>query len=123
MGLLDGKRLLITGVITDASIAFSVAQLAQEQGATIVLTGFGRMSLVAERVAKRLPDPPPVVELDVTVPAHIDSLAERVREHVATGSTACSTRSASPRRPAWAGVSSTRRGRTWRWPCRSRRTP
>ena len=54
MGLLDGKRLLITGVITDASIAFSVARLAQEEGATIVLTGFGRMSLV-ERVAKRLP--------------------------------------------------------------------
>ena len=54
MGLLDGKRLLITGVITDASIAFHAAKIAQEQGAQVVLTGFGRMSLV-ERVAQRLP--------------------------------------------------------------------
>jgi enoyl-[acyl-carrier protein] reductase I len=81
MGLLDGKRLLITGVITDASIAFSIAKLAQEQGAQIVLTGFGRMSLV-ERVAGRLPEKPPVVELDVTDPTHLESLADRVREHL-----------------------------------------
>jgi enoyl-[acyl-carrier protein] reductase I len=80
MGLLDGKRLLVTGVITDASIAFSIARLAQEQGATLVLTGFGRMSLV-ERVAKKLPDPPPVIELDVTDTEHLATLAERVREH------------------------------------------
>ena len=81
MGLLDGKRVLITGVITDQSIAFSVARLAQEEGATVVLTGFGRMSLV-ERVAKRLPSPPPVVELDVQNQEHLDSLADRLREHV-----------------------------------------
>jgi enoyl-[acyl-carrier protein] reductase I len=81
MGLLDGKRLLITGVITDASIAFSIAKLAQEQGAEIVLTGFGRMSLV-ERVAGRLPSKPPVVELDVTDPTQLESLADRVREHL-----------------------------------------
>ena len=81
MGLLDGKRLLVTGVITDASIAFSVARLAQQEGAQVVLTGFGRMSLV-ERVARRLPEPPPVVELDVANQEHLDSLADRVREHV-----------------------------------------
>ena len=81
MGLLDGKRLLITGVITDQSIAFTVAKMAQEQGATVVLTGFGRMSLV-QRVAARLPEPPPVVELDVADQSHLDSLADRVREHV-----------------------------------------
>jgi enoyl-[acyl-carrier protein] reductase I len=81
MGLLDGKRLLITGVITDASIAFSIAKLAQEQGAQVVLTGFGRMSLV-ERVARRLPENPPVVELDVSDSAHLESLADRVREHM-----------------------------------------
>ena len=81
MGLLDGKRLLVTGVITDASIAFSIARLAQQEGATVVLTGFGRMSLV-ERVAKRLPEPPPVVELDVSNQEHLDSLADRVGEHV-----------------------------------------
>jgi meromycolic acid enoyl-[acyl-carrier-protein] reductase len=81
MGLLDGKRLLVTGVITDASIAFSIAKLAQQQGATVVLTGFGRLSLV-ERVAKRLPEAPPVVELDVANSEHLDTLAARVREHV-----------------------------------------
>ncbi|MCW2596320.1 MAG: enoyl-[acyl-carrier-protein] reductase FabI [Jatrophihabitans sp.] len=81
MGLLDGKRLLITGVITDASIAFSIARIAQEQGATVVLTGYGRMSLV-ERVARKLPSPPPVVELDVADPAQLDSLADRLGEHL-----------------------------------------
>jgi meromycolic acid enoyl-[acyl-carrier-protein] reductase len=81
MGLLDGKRILITGVLTDSSIAFHVARVAQEEGATVVLTGFGRLTLV-ERIAKRLPDPPPVLELDVTNPDQLDSLADRVREHV-----------------------------------------
>ncbi len=81
MGLLDGKRILITGVLTDSSIAFHVARVAQEQGATVVLTGFGRLSLV-ERIAKRLPDPPPVLELDVTSPEQLESLADRVGEHV-----------------------------------------
>ncbi len=81
MGLLDGKRLLITGVITDSSIAFAVAKVAQEQGAEVVLTGFGRLSLV-ERVARRLPKPAPVVELDVTSAEHLQALPDRVREHV-----------------------------------------
>jgi enoyl ACP reductase len=81
MGLLDGKRLLITGVITDASIAFSVARLAQLEGAQVVLTGFGRMSLV-KRVAAKLPQPAPVLELDVTDPEQLATLPERVREHM-----------------------------------------
>jgi meromycolic acid enoyl-[acyl-carrier-protein] reductase len=80
-GLLAGKRLLVTGVITDQSIAFSVARLAQEEGAEIVLTGFGRMSLV-ERIAKRLPKAAPLVELDVTNNEHLESLPDKVREHV-----------------------------------------
>ncbi|MEY7973077.1 enoyl-ACP reductase FabI [Saccharomonospora xinjiangensis] len=80
-GLLEGKRLLITGVITDASIAFHAAKVAQEQGAKVVLTGFGRLSLV-ERIAKRLPEPAPVLELDVQNTDHLDTLADRVREHV-----------------------------------------
>ena len=80
-GLLAGKRLLVTGVITDQSIAFSVARIAQEQGATVVLTGFGRLSLV-ERFAKRLPVAPPVIELDVTNAEHLAALPDRVREHV-----------------------------------------
>jgi len=80
MGVLDGKRILVTGVLTDASIAFHVARIAQQEGATVVLTGFGRLSLV-ERIAKRLPEPPPVIELDVTDDAQLGSLAERVAEH------------------------------------------
>ena len=81
MGILDGKRLLVTGVLTDASIAFHVARIAQQEGATVVLTGFGRLSLV-ERIAKRLPQPSPVLELDVTDAGHLASLADRVAEHV-----------------------------------------
>ncbi|MDM4719812.1 enoyl-ACP reductase FabI [Micromonospora sp. WMMA1363] len=80
-GLLAGKRLLVTGVITEASIAFSVARLAQENGAQVVLTGYGRLSLV-ERIAKRLPEPAPVIELDATNTEHLAGLADRVREHV-----------------------------------------
>ncbi|GAA4085551.1 enoyl-ACP reductase FabI [Nonomuraea soli] len=81
MGILDGKRILVTGVLTDASIAFNVAKIAQEEGAQVVLTGFGRLSLV-ERIAKRLPQPAPVLELDVQNTDHLDSLAARVGEHV-----------------------------------------
>ena len=83
MGLLDGKRVLVTGVLTDSSIAFHVARIAQEQGATVILTGFGRLSLV-ERIARRLPEPAPVLELDVTNTAHLESLADRIGEHAAT---------------------------------------
>ncbi len=81
MGILEGKRILVTGVLTDASMAFHVARIAQQEGATVVLTGFGRLSLV-QRIAKRLPDPPPVLELDVTDADHLASLAGRVSEHV-----------------------------------------
>ncbi|MFN2536600.1 MAG: enoyl-ACP reductase FabI [Mycobacteriales bacterium] len=80
--LLEGKRLLITGVLTDQSIAFSVARLAQEQGATVVLTGFGRSLSLTNRIAKRLPVAAPVVELDVTSEEHLEMLPKRVREHV-----------------------------------------
>ncbi|MGH3782695.1 MAG: enoyl-ACP reductase FabI [Pseudonocardiaceae bacterium] len=80
-GLLDGKRLLITGVITDASIAFHVARVAQEQGAQVVLTGYGRLRLV-ERIAQRLPQPAPVLELDVADQDQLDSLAQRLGEHL-----------------------------------------
>src|SRR5262245_30646364 len=76
-----GKRLLVTGVITEQSIAYSVARLAQEEGATILLTGYGRLSLV-ERIAKRLPVEAAVIELDVTNREQLDSLAERIRPHL-----------------------------------------
>jgi len=80
--LLHGKKLLITGVLMDSSIAFHVAKLAQEQGAEVVLTSFGRAMKITQTVARRLPSTPPVIELDVTNPEHIDTLAERLGEHV-----------------------------------------
>lgn len=81
-GILEGKRVLVTGVLTDASIAFAVARLAQEQGAQVVLTSFGRVLRLTTRIAQRLPDPPPVLELDVSSENDLASLAGRVREHV-----------------------------------------
>jgi meromycolic acid enoyl-[acyl-carrier-protein] reductase len=80
--LLHGKKLLITGVLTDSSIAFHVAKLAQEEGAEVVLTSFGRAMKITKTIAKRLPSTPPVIELDVTNTEHLESLAERVGEHV-----------------------------------------
>ena len=74
--LLDGKKLVVTGVLTKDSIAAAVARLAQEQGAELVLTSFGRGMRLTQRVAKTLPDPPEVVELDVTDPAQHAALAE-----------------------------------------------
>lgn len=82
MGLLDGKRLLITGVLMDSSIAFHVARLAQQEGAQVVLTSFGRTMRITQTIAKRLPQTPPVLELDVTSQEDLDSLSERLAEHV-----------------------------------------
>ncbi len=81
MGILEGKRILVTGVLTDSSIAFHVARIAQLEGAAVVLTGFGRLSLV-ERIARRLPQSAPVIELDVTDSGQLASLAERVSEYL-----------------------------------------
>jgi meromycolic acid enoyl-[acyl-carrier-protein] reductase len=81
-GLLEGKRILVTGVLTDASIAFGVAKVAQEQGAQVVLTSFGRAMRITERIAGRLPQPAPVIELDVTDEEQLASLAGRLGEHV-----------------------------------------
>jgi enoyl-[acyl-carrier protein] reductase I len=80
VALLDGKRLLVTGVLTDASIAFSVAKIAQSQGAEVVLTGFGRGLSITRRIAQRLPQPPDVLEMDVTVPEHVDAAASTLSE-------------------------------------------
>ena len=77
--LLDGKKLLITGVLTPQSIAFSVARLAQEEGAEIVLTSFGKAMGLTERCARRLPRPPPVLEMDANDPSHIERVAGELR--------------------------------------------
>ncbi|MEU2873092.1 enoyl-ACP reductase FabI [Streptomyces olivoreticuli] len=83
-GILAGKRILVTGVLTESSIAFQAAKVAQNEGAEVILTGFGRLSLV-ERIAKRLPKPAPVIELDVSNQEHLDGLADKVREHLGEG--------------------------------------
>ncbi|MFP3907575.1 MAG: enoyl-ACP reductase FabI [Acidimicrobiales bacterium] len=79
MGILDGSRLLLTGVLTDASLAYGVARLAQEEGAEVLLTGFGRGLSITQRTAKKLPSPPEVLELDVSDPAHLDALTDELR--------------------------------------------
>ncbi len=76
--MLEGKKLLITGVLTDDSIAFGVARLAQEQGAEVLLTSFGRVMRLTERVARKLPSPPDVVELDITDPEHVSALTDEL---------------------------------------------
>lgn len=83
MGLLDGKKLVITGVLTDASLAFGVAQMAQREGADVVLTGAGRALKLTQRTARKLgPNPSgddvDVFELDVTVPEHGDAVRAAV---------------------------------------------
>jgi enoyl ACP reductase len=82
MGILSGKNVLVTGVLTDGSIAFHVAKIAQEQGATVVLTGFGRALSLTTRIAGRLPQLPPIIELDVTNQSHLDGLAQEVCKYV-----------------------------------------
>jgi enoyl-[acyl-carrier protein] reductase I len=81
MGLLDGKRILITGVLTDASIAFGVAKLAQEEGAEVILTGAGRGLSLTRRTARKLPTEAEVLEFDVSDPEQLPviqaALAER----------------------------------------------
>jgi enoyl ACP reductase len=72
--LLEGKRVLVTGVLSESSIAFGVARMAQEQGANVVLTSFGRALSLTRRAARRLPSEADVVELDVSDPAHLEAL-------------------------------------------------
>jgi len=82
MGILQGKSILVTGVLTDSSIAFHIARLAQEEGATVILSSYGRVMSLTTRIAGRLPNPAPVIELDVTNQEHLDALVSKVKEHV-----------------------------------------
>ena len=82
--LLDGRKLLITGVLTDRSIAYSVARRAQEEGAEVILTGFGRGMRITERMAKRLPTEAEVLELDVNDPAALEAVAGHARRALGT---------------------------------------
>src|ERR671926_1143941 len=79
-GLLEGKKVLVTGVLDRRSIAYSVARLAVEQGAQIALSGFGRAMSLTQRTAKRLDPAPPVLELDVNKPENIRTVAKDLEE-------------------------------------------
>lgn len=82
MGILQGKNILVTGVLTEASIAFHIARIAQEEGANVLLTSFGRALSITNRIATRLPTPASVIELDVTNSDHLERLADLVKEYV-----------------------------------------
>jgi enoyl ACP reductase len=82
MGVLDGRSVLVTGVLTEASIAYRVAEIAQREGATVVLTGVGRSLSLTSRIAKRLPHPAPVVPLDVTNDDELAGLTDALAAHV-----------------------------------------
>ncbi|GAA4507279.1 enoyl-ACP reductase FabI [Brevibacterium yomogidense] len=78
MGILDGKRILVTGVLTEASIAFAAARLAQEQGAEVILSSFGRQMKITSVIAERLPQTAQVIELDATNDEDLAALPERL---------------------------------------------
>src|SRR5436305_9397823 len=78
--MLQGKKLLITGVLNRESIAFEVARQPREHGAEVILPGFGRAKRMTERSAQRLPQPPDVLELDVNSPADLEAVADELRE-------------------------------------------
>ena len=84
MGILEGKKILVAGVTMDSSIGFAVARQAQEQGAEVVVSNFGRALGITRRIVSRLPKETPVIELDVTDQEHLDRLPDQLREHVDT---------------------------------------
>ena len=120
--LLEGKRFLVTGVLTKGSIAYSVAERAQQEGAEIVLTGFGRTRRMTERAAKKLPDPPDVLELDVNNPDDFAALAAELDSRWgALGRRAARHRLRSRRRPR-RQLHERSGGVGRRWPFRPART-
>ncbi|WP_209373092.1 enoyl-ACP reductase FabI [Brevibacterium renqingii] len=82
MGILDGKRILVTGVLTEASIAFAAARIAQEQGAEVILSSFGRQMKITQVIAERLPQTPKVIELDATNEEDLAALHERLEGNI-----------------------------------------
>ncbi len=82
MGILEGKNILVAGVTIDTSIGFATAKVAQQEGATVLISNFGRALSITRRIAKRLPVEPAVLELDVSDDTHLVGLADQVREHV-----------------------------------------
>lgn len=81
MGILEGKNILVAGVTMNTSIGYRVVEIAQAEGASVVVSNFGRALSLTERVLKRLDPVPPLLELDVTDDGHLASLADRLGEH------------------------------------------
>ncbi len=81
MGILEGRTILVAGVTIDASIGFATAKVAQEQGATVLISNFGRALSITRRIARRLPTEPAVLEIDVSDDEHLAGLADQVRQH------------------------------------------
>lgn len=81
MGILDGKTILVAGVTMESSIGFATARVAQEEGATVLISNFGRALGITRRIAGRLPQEAPVLELDVTNDEHLAGLEAQLREH------------------------------------------
>src|SRR2546423_15217353 len=77
-GILEGKKILVTGVLTPASIAFAIAELAQREGADIVLTSFGRAMSLTEKSARRMQPTPDILDMDVNNQGQVDALAESI---------------------------------------------
>ncbi len=82
MGILEGKNILVAGVTMNTSIGYRVAEIAQAEGAKVIVSNFGRAMSLTSRVLKRLDPEPPLIELDVTNTEHLDTLADRLSEHV-----------------------------------------
>jgi len=82
VGILEGKNILVAGVTLDTSIGFHVARIAQQEGANVIVSNFGRAMSLTGRVIKKLDPVPPLLEVDVTNEEHLASLADRVGEHV-----------------------------------------
>lgn len=80
MGILEGKTVLVTGVTMNTSIAYKVAEIAAAEGATVVVSNFGRALSLTQRIVKRLDPIPAVIELDVTDDAHLAALPDTLRE-------------------------------------------
>jgi len=82
VGILEGKNILVSGVTLDTSIGFHVARIAQAEGATVVVSNFGRAMSLTGRVIKKLDPVPPLLELDVTSEEHLARLADSLGEHL-----------------------------------------
>ena len=85
MGLLEGKNILVTGVTMRTSIAYAVVEIAQREGATVVVSAAGRAVAPAQRAISKLETVPPLIELDITDPAHLEALPEMLSEHINGG--------------------------------------